>query len=109
MSKMALDGVKVLEFATMVSGPYCGKLLGDMGAEVIKVELPGGDQSRAAGPFPKSGPDPVILLDRSGRQWWPQTPGWWRDCPVVAGRAERTNRILVQKLTDAHTPGILRP
>lgn len=58
MTKMALDGVKVLEFATMVSGPYCGKLLGDMGADVIKVEYPEGDPSRAAGPFPKSGPDP---------------------------------------------------
>ncbi|HJN52560.1 MAG TPA: CoA transferase [Pseudomonadales bacterium] len=58
MSNTALAGVKVLEFATMVSGPYCGKLLGDMGAEVVKVELPVGDPSRAAGPFPEGGSDP---------------------------------------------------
>ncbi|MFP6583138.1 MAG: CoA transferase, partial [Candidatus Hydrogenedentota bacterium] len=40
MSANALDGVKVLEFATMVSGPYCAKMLGDLGAEVVKVESP---------------------------------------------------------------------
>ncbi len=57
MSKSILSGVKVVEFATMVSGPYCGKLLGDLGAEVIKVESPGGDPARECGPFPETGPD----------------------------------------------------
>jgi len=36
----ALDGVRVIEFANYVSGPYAGMLLGDMGAEIIKVEEP---------------------------------------------------------------------
>jgi crotonobetainyl-CoA:carnitine CoA-transferase CaiB-like acyl-CoA transferase len=58
MSKMALEGVRVLEYSTMVSGPYCAKLLGDMGADVIKVEQPEGDPSRSAGPFPSTGLDP---------------------------------------------------
>jgi CoA:oxalate CoA-transferase len=49
----ALEGVKVVEYATMVSGPYCGKLLADLGADVIKVEPPGGDPSRLCGPFPE--------------------------------------------------------
>jgi formyl-CoA transferase len=38
----ALDGIRVVEFANYVSGPYAGMLLGDFGAEVIKVESPGG-------------------------------------------------------------------
>lgn len=41
MSTGALDGIRVVELGTLISGPFAGRLLGDMGAEVIKVELPG--------------------------------------------------------------------
>lgn len=37
----ALEGVRVLELGTLIAGPFAGRLLGDMGAEVIKVEAPG--------------------------------------------------------------------
>ncbi|MCV7170060.1 CoA transferase [Mycobacterium manitobense] len=37
----ALDGVRVIEVGTLISGPFAGRLLGDMGAEVIKIEPPG--------------------------------------------------------------------
>lgn len=37
----ALDGIRVIEIGTLISGPFAGRLLGDMGAEVIKVEPPG--------------------------------------------------------------------
>jgi crotonobetainyl-CoA:carnitine CoA-transferase CaiB-like acyl-CoA transferase len=47
MNAGALDGIKVLEFASYVSGPFAGMLLSDLGAEVIKVESPdGGDPFR---------------------------------------------------------------
>lgn len=46
----ALDDVVVLEFATGVAGPYCGKLLADLGARVIKFEPRAGDPLRAAPP-----------------------------------------------------------
>ncbi|MFO7965158.1 MAG: CoA transferase [Desulfobacterales bacterium] len=50
--KKALDGLKVVEYGQMISGPYCTKMLADLGAEVIKIEPPGsGDTSRAIGPF----------------------------------------------------------
>jgi crotonobetainyl-CoA:carnitine CoA-transferase CaiB-like acyl-CoA transferase len=46
-----LAGVKVLELARILAGPWCGQLLADLGAEVIKVERPGvGDDTRAWGP-----------------------------------------------------------
>ena len=44
----ALDGVRVVEFTMGIHGPYAGMLLGDMGAEVIKVEPPNGDINRVA-------------------------------------------------------------
>jgi len=47
----ALDGVVVLEAAQIMAGPFCGLLLADMGADVIKVEKPGtGDDTRRMGP-----------------------------------------------------------
>ena len=47
-----LAGVRVLELATDIAGPFAGKLLADFGADVIKVEPPGGDPARRHGPFP---------------------------------------------------------
>jgi len=59
MSKSALAGVQVLEFGQLISAPYCCKLMGDLGAEVIKVELPpSGDEARRYGPFPGDVPHP---------------------------------------------------
>jgi crotonobetainyl-CoA:carnitine CoA-transferase CaiB-like acyl-CoA transferase len=54
---LPLEGVRVVEFAHMVMGPSCGLVLADLGAEVIKVEPPGGDNTRrleaaGAGFFP---------------------------------------------------------
>jgi len=55
----ALEGIRVVEMGQLIAGPFCGQLLGDMGAEIVKLEPPGtGDQMRN----------------------WGQgdTPSWWR-------------------------------
>ncbi len=54
-----LRGIRVVELAEGVSGPYTGKLLAGFGADVVKVEPPGGDVARQWGPFPDQ-PDPEL-------------------------------------------------
>ncbi|MFC1926270.1 CaiB/BaiF CoA transferase family protein [Chloroflexota bacterium] len=59
MANAALSGIKVLELCEMAAGPYCTKLMADLGAEVIKVEKPDtGDEARHRGPFLNDEPNP---------------------------------------------------
>jgi crotonobetainyl-CoA:carnitine CoA-transferase CaiB-like acyl-CoA transferase len=57
-----LDGPHVVEIANEISGPYCGKLFVDIGADVTKIEGPERDSLRQWGPYPGGEPDP----DRCG-------------------------------------------
>ncbi len=59
-----LHGVRVVELATGVAGCYLGKVLADFGADVVKVEPPGGDPVRRWGPFP--GEDPGDEVPEQG-------------------------------------------
>jgi CoA:oxalate CoA-transferase len=57
MGFKALGGVRVLEYCRGISGPYCTKLMADLGAEVVHIEVPGkGDDSRRLPPFPGDAP-----------------------------------------------------
>ena len=57
-SARPLSGIKVVELARILAGPWCGQLLADLGAEVVKVERPGaGDDTRHWGPPFMMGPD----------------------------------------------------
>jgi crotonobetainyl-CoA:carnitine CoA-transferase CaiB-like acyl-CoA transferase len=61
MPDLPLTGLRIVEMSQIVAAPYAGQMLGDMGAEVIKIEVPdGGDVSRSYGPYrfgdPAGGP-----------------------------------------------------
>ena len=56
-------GLTVLGYAGFIAGPYCTRLLADLGTRVVKLEQPGGgDPARGHGPFPGDSPD----RERSG-------------------------------------------
>jgi crotonobetainyl-CoA:carnitine CoA-transferase CaiB-like acyl-CoA transferase len=62
----ALQGIRVLELTNYMAGPYCGMLLADMGAEVIKVENPKlGDLTRESGPFVNGESAGFLALNRN--------------------------------------------
>ena len=63
----ALNGVKVLDVASMMAGPYSATLLGDMGADVIKLEPPNGDETRRFGPRTATDSGVFVGVNRNKR------------------------------------------
>jgi crotonobetainyl-CoA:carnitine CoA-transferase CaiB-like acyl-CoA transferase len=65
---LPLEGVKVLDLGTVLMAPYAGQWLGDLGADVIKVEPPSGDSSRRTGPAAEPDMSALFLaLNRNKR------------------------------------------
>ena len=66
--KRPLEGYRIVDLTSVVLGPYCTQLLGDLGADVIKVESPSGDIMRHAGPMVSEAMGPIYLtINRNKR------------------------------------------
>lgn len=61
MTALPLAGIRVIDASVVVMGPYASQWLADFGAEVIKIESPGGDSTRQTGPTPEAGMAPIFL------------------------------------------------
>jgi len=105
-SGRALDGVRVLDF-TDPKGQYMGRLLSTLGADVIKIEAPGGDSGRRIGPFAQDRPDPNGSLF-----WWYNNVGK-RSLAIDVARMDgaaivRRLSTSAQVVLESFDPGVMR-
>ncbi len=63
-----LDGIRVVDLSQNLAGPYCAQILADLGADVIKVEPPGGDSARDWGPPFWGGQSPLFLVGNRNKR-----------------------------------------
>lgn len=68
MSKGVFSGIQVLEFTHWLSAPYCGNILSDLGADVIKIEPLTGDQVRNSGSYFKNGESFLYIAYNHGKK-----------------------------------------
>ena len=83
----ALEGVRVLELGQLIAGPFCGQLFADLGAEVIKIELPGRG-------------DPMRDWGRGEPLWWPVIARN-KKCITLDVRTEQGNAIFGELVEQA--------
>jgi crotonobetainyl-CoA:carnitine CoA-transferase CaiB-like acyl-CoA transferase len=105
MTEGMLSPFRVLDL-TDQKGFLCGKLLGDLGADVIKIERPGGDAARRIGPFYHDEPDPEKSLF-----WWAFNSSKRGVClDIEVGNGQETLKKLVEGadfLVESFAPGYL--
>ena len=100
---LPLEGVRVIEFCNVAAGPFCGMLLADMGADVIKVEHPqGGDTMRAWPPITDGYSENFASLNRNKRSVT-------LDLKEPAGPRSRRARLVLgaDVLIENNRPGVM--
>ncbi len=107
MQEGILQGVRVIEWGDLVSAPWTGRLLADMGADVIKVETPdAGDSARRVGPFPHDEPH----IEKSGLYLYLNCNKRGVTLDVSKPEGKRIFRELVAGadiLIESHSPGVV--
>jgi crotonobetainyl-CoA:carnitine CoA-transferase CaiB-like acyl-CoA transferase len=97
-----LAGVRVLDLSQIVAGPVCGRMLADLGAEVVKVEAPKGDGARVFPPFYDDGVSPYFAHMNAGKRAVCIDLRMPEGAALVARLAERSDVLL-----ENFRPGVL--
>ncbi len=83
-----LEGVRVVELAEGIAGPMAGRFLGDAGADVVKVEVPGGDRARGWGPVQVNGASAAFQTVNRNKRGIVLEPGEREELEKLLGTAE---------------------
>jgi crotonobetainyl-CoA:carnitine CoA-transferase CaiB-like acyl-CoA transferase len=97
----AARGIRVLDLATMLAGPYAATLLGDLGADVVKVESHYGDDSRTSARNATGQRSPFLSLNRNKRSFVPRSPA-----AGGAGRLREARRDERRVITNVRGPAL---
>jgi CoA:oxalate CoA-transferase len=89
-----LDGLRVLDFTRVLAGPYCTALLADLGADVVKVEPPAGDDYRHIGPFLDDGSSALFETVNRGKRGLKLDLARAEDRDIACGLARRADVVV---------------
>lgn len=96
---MPLSGLRVLDFGRYIAGPYCAALLADYGADVIRIEAPGGNEDRYSVPVADDGSGAMFLQMNRGKRGLTLKPGSEEGREVVR-RLVRTADVVIANMPD---------
>lgn len=100
---MPLKGIRVLDFGRYIAGPYCAALLGDYGADVIRIEAPGGNDDRYTVPVADDGSGAMFMQMNRGKRCVTLKPGSPEGREIVRRLVETADVVVANLPHDALT------
>ncbi len=98
---MPLKGIKVLDFGRYIAGPYCAALLADYGADVIRIEAPGGNDDRFTVPVAADGSGAMFMQMNRGKRSLTLKPGSPQGREIVRRLVAATDVVVANLPHDA--------
>lgn len=98
---MPLKGIRVLDFGRYIAGPYCAALLGDYGADVIRIEAPGGNDDRYTVPVALDGSGAMFMQMNRGKRCLTLKPGSTQGREIVRRLVETADVVIANLPHDA--------
>ncbi|WP_428681786.1 CaiB/BaiF CoA transferase family protein [Sphingopyxis sp.] len=98
---MPLTGIRVLDFGRYIAGPYCAALLGDYGADVIRIEAPGGNDDRYTVPVADDGSGAMFMQMNRGKRCLTLKPGTPEGREIVRRLVETADVVVANLPHDA--------